>query len=173
MSCIMLLVGESGCGKSTIAKKLCEEHGLKQVESYTTRPPRYPGEKGHIFVSEEVFDKLDGIVGFTRFDRHFYCATETQVEDCDIYVIDPAGVDYFMEKYHGKKKVCVVKIEVDLKHRMYRIMDRGDAWEDITRRLKNDEAAFASVKADVVIENYNLNQCVDALWNVFEKENNR
>ncbi len=45
---IICLVGESGSGKSTIAE-LLEKEGYNYIKSYTTRKPRYKGERGHIF----------------------------------------------------------------------------------------------------------------------------
>ena len=68
----ILLVGPSGSGKTSIANALCRNHGLKAVESYTTRPPRYDGERGHTFISDEAFDtiEVDKVVAFTEFDGH-------------------------------------------------------------------------------------------------------
>lgn len=174
MNIIILLVGESGSGKTTIANKLCEERGLKQVFSYTTRPPRYPDEPGHIFVSEEEFDKLENVVAFTRYNKNLYCATEDQVNNSDIYVIDPAGIRYFKETYHGPKKTVIVRLRVDVKHRMYRMLDRGDNFDDVYKRLKTDDECFAEVDecVDYTIDNYDLDVCVNTLWNIIEKENN-
>ena len=53
---IYLLVGPSGSGKSSVARKITEWYGFKEVWSYTERPPRYAGEPGHIFVTPEEFD---------------------------------------------------------------------------------------------------------------------
>lgn len=37
---IILLVGKSGTGKSTLAKELKDRYGLKELVSYTDRPMR-------------------------------------------------------------------------------------------------------------------------------------
>lgn len=63
---IYLIVGPSGSGKTTIANELKATYGYKAVESYTTRPPRYEGERGHIFVSDEEFDALGPIIERTQ-----------------------------------------------------------------------------------------------------------
>ena len=52
-NCIFLIVGCSGSGKTTITEQLEQKYGLKAIQSYTTRQPRYDGETGHIFVSDE------------------------------------------------------------------------------------------------------------------------
>ena len=51
---LFLFVGKSASGKTTVANMLEEKHGHVQVQSYTTRPPRYEGEVGHIFVNDKV-----------------------------------------------------------------------------------------------------------------------
>ena len=61
---IFLIVGPSGSGKTTLVGMLEQSCGLTAIESYTTRNPRYSGEKGHIFVSDEEFDQLTDLVGF-------------------------------------------------------------------------------------------------------------
>lgn len=48
---IYLLAGPSGSGKSSVARKITEWYGFKEVWSYTERPPRYAGEPGHVFVT--------------------------------------------------------------------------------------------------------------------------
>ena len=40
---LLVIVGESGCGKTSIAEKL-QQYGLKLIQSYTTRPKRKPLE---------------------------------------------------------------------------------------------------------------------------------
>ena len=55
---LIVLCGKSGCGKTTIASLLQEKYNLKVIQSYTTRPPRYKNEEGHIFISKEEFDNL-------------------------------------------------------------------------------------------------------------------
>lgn len=155
---ILLIVGESGSGKTAIANKAEDKYGLKAVPSYTTRPPRFENEKGHIFVDEERFDEIlssFNVVGLTEFDRCRYCATELQVEQNDIYVIDVDGLKFFKEKYKGNKKVVVVYIKSPIEVRKSRMESRGDSKEDIYERIRNDEAAFTGAEelADIVIEN--------------------
>lgn len=153
MNNICLLVGESGSGKTTIASILENDYDYKQLMSYTTRPPRCDGEVGHVFVSDEEFDKLTDMVGYTEFNGYRYCATAQQVEENDIYVIDPAGVDYFKHAYRGDKNVVVIYISVDRGERFVRMINRGDPAEKVYERLLNDDEAFANVEADYTIYN--------------------
>lgn len=150
---IVLLVGASGSGKTTVAEILENEYGLKQIQSYTTRPRRRDDERGHIFVTDDEFDQLEDFVGFTNFNGYRYAATAQQVEENDIYVIDPAGVSYFRNAYHGSKQPVVVHIYADRQTRENRMRFRGDSEEAIQSRLVNDETAFRFVDADQVVVN--------------------
>ena len=57
MNVIVCLIGPSGSGKTTIARMLEAEYNV--IHSYTTRPPREPGEWGHNFIAEpwQTFDR--------------------------------------------------------------------------------------------------------------------
>ena len=67
---LFLFVGRSASGKTTVANMLVEKYGYKQVESYTTRLPRFDGETGHIFVSEEEFRNLGELAAYTFYNNH-------------------------------------------------------------------------------------------------------
>lgn len=162
---IFLIVGPSGSGKSTVVQHLCDEYGLKQIESYTTRPPRYIGEKGHIFVTDEEFDKLTGMVGYTEFDGHRYCSLQEDVEKSDLYVIDPAGIEYFREHYTGKKDVIVIGIWATESARKKRMFLRGDPEDAIVRRLEADRAIFNTDVCDVVFYNKTLRTTISRVSN--------
>lgn len=163
---IFLVMGESGSGKDTITKELSNKYGLKVLKSYTTRPKRYDDEDTHIFISEEEFDKLENICAFTVFDGHRYACTQEQADDADLYIIDPAGVDFFMNTYKGERTPIVVYIDVDEKTRFMRMQLRGDTFEGAQRRIEHDRKTFAKAKdmADIVVKNNVLN---DAIFNFY------
>lgn len=164
----ILLMGKSGSGKTTVANELYNRYGLSSIESYTTRPPRYKGERGHTFISDEEFDELTDMVAYTDFNGYRYCATSEQVEDNQIYIIDPAGVDYFDEHYVGDKDVIVVYLDVDDDICFERMVkDRGV--EEAEARLKNDAVAFkdARAMADVCIENEDLTTTVNMIREIW------
>ena len=150
MNNIFLIVGCSGSGKTTITEQLEQKYGLKLIQSYTTRPPRYDGETGHTFISNEEFDKLVDICGYTEFAGNRYCSTAEQVENNDLYVIDPNGIDYFIKSYKGKKTPKIIFIDSDLTTRYDRMVkraeDKGDAFltavDKALNRIKNDVVEF-------------------------------
>lgn len=161
---IALFIGPSGSGKTTIAEYLTKHYGLTQIESYTTRAPRYDGEVGHIFVSNEEFDELTDFVAYTEFDGNRYAATAEQVEKNDIYVVDVAGAEYFKDKYHGTKKPVVFYFNLPSNVLKQRMRDRGDPFEAIMQRMDNDERMFENVGLRLkaiydevwLIENYDI-----------------
>ena len=152
---IILLVGKSGCGKTTATQILKEKYGWKDISSYTTRPPRHPGEAGHIFITEDEFDRIPqaDIGAYAEFDGHRYCATNKQIDAADIYVIDVAGIKYLKAHYTGKKKTLIVYIDVTQQELVRRMKQRGDSREKIAARLAHDSKAFkeALMMADYVV----------------------
>lgn len=156
---IYLICGKSGCGKTTVVKILEKNHGLRQVQSYTTRFPRYHNEPGHIFVPNYYEwvqnNKDENIVAYTYFDGNHYWATQSQTDSCDMYVIDKEGVESFQCRYYGHKAVKVIYIDCPATERFLRMMERGDSFKDAIRRIWHDHFAFKGLKeqADFVVDN--------------------
>ena len=69
---LFLFCGRSASGKTTVANMLSEKYGLVQVESYTTRAPRFDGESGHIFVTEDEFKNLGELAAYTYYNSNHY-----------------------------------------------------------------------------------------------------
>lgn len=155
-TCILLIEGKSGTGKTTVAEILEEKYGLKQIKSYTTRKKRYPEENCHTFITQEEYDLInpEDMVAKTVFSGNRYCATKQQVEENDIYVIDPAGIKNFRDTYHGKKEIYVVYLIASKAVRHERMISRGDNEEKVQERLENDEKAFqdAELLANIAID---------------------
>lgn len=171
MKNIYLIVGKSGSGKTTIASMLEKQHGFKQLQSYTTRPPRFQNETGHVFVSDDEFDKLQNIVAFTEFDGYRYCAAKAQTDSADLYIIDPDGVDYFLSHYDGEKGVAVLYVKAPYNERKLRMYARGDNKLRVAKRLAHDEKAFNEALYHVVFVNDDIDKCVAEIYEyINEKE---
>lgn len=164
MNYILLIIGESGSGKSTIVRELCKRNGYKELISYTDRPKRTQDEDCHIFLTKEEADKLymsDKIVAYTVFDGHQYFCTENQVEESDIYVIDPDGMEKFLKEYKGNKNVYSIYIYATEEERLARMLDRGQSVEDAYRRIEHDRKAFdRDMYVSGVVHNKKLNKAV-------------
>lgn len=165
----ILLIGESGSGKTSVANELYNKYGLSQVISYTTREKRTSNEDCHIFISDDEFDELEDLVAYTEYNGNRYGATAQQVEENYVYVIDPDGVDFFMEAYHGNKIPIVVYISVPEETRCCRLISR-DGMYSAMERIKYDRKAFANaeIMADVIVENENLSDCVDEIYRIWK-----
>lgn len=163
---IYLIAGPSGSGKSSIARSLTKQYGLKEVSSYTERPPRYEGESGHVFVTPEEFDAAGKMCAFTVYNGYRYGVPEQTVEDSDIYVIDPAGIKYMWEHYSGKKEIVVIGIYAPEEDRSARMLERGDDPANVEKRLDLDQKAFSDLPymVDAWFSNRNLEETVKAVY---------
>ena len=162
---LVLLVGKSGCGKTTLEKYMVDELGFKSVKSYTTRPKRTENEDTHLFVSEEEFEALENKVGYTKFNGYQYCATKEQLDKSTVYIIDPAGVEYLLEHYTDRN-LFIVYLDASKETCYKRMVARGDDEEAIKAREANDEEEFKDFaqNADIVI---NVDRSFDEIVNGF------
>ena len=65
---MIVIVGESASGKSSVAKYLTNNCGYKRIITYTTRAPRHNEVDGfdYYFIQEDQFEKLDKQDFFAR-----------------------------------------------------------------------------------------------------------
>lgn len=136
---LYLFVGPSGAGKTTISEAFADKYGLKTVQSYTTRTPRYDGEVGHTFITDKQFDELQNIVSYTLYNGFRYCTTKDMLDDSDIFVVDIDGVDTLLDGYVTKRPICICYLKSTVATRIKRMLDRGDCDTAIIGRLINDE----------------------------------
>lgn len=152
---LIMIIGKSASGKSTLVERICEELNLKAIPSYTTRKPRYEGEPGHTFVNDEEYSHLEDVVAENTFCGNKYCVTEEQVDNPDytLYVVDCKGVESFNNTYKGSRKiftlqiVCDEKIRVErLKHRYAKISkNEVEMLNKVIDRLVADSEEFSEV----------------------------
>ena len=122
---IYLMAGPSGSGKSSVARKITEWYGFKEVWSYTERPPRYAGEPGHIFVTPEEFDAAGPMCAFTLYNGYRYGVPQSEIDSSLLYVIDPAGIEYMKTHYAGSKGIAVIGIWAPEEARRERMISYG------------------------------------------------
>lgn len=168
---LLCLIGASGSGKTTIANELEARYGLKQVQSYTTRPKRSANETGHTFINEDDYPKYIGsIVAYTNLYSNHYFATSKQIDECDVYVIDYIGFEELISKYKGNKVIVSVFIDVPEITRVDRMVLRGDQPDVLVKKLMNDKIVFDRVKekCDYSIENVDLNKTIDLVYSIYK-----
>lgn len=151
---LIALVGCSGAGKSVIAKYLEDFYGLKYLRSYTTRKKRADNLDDHIYMDLTKYSRIVGKVAENYYDGNWYCATESQCDSADVYVVDIPGLKQLKENYH-KKHILALCIDTPSATRIQRMKYRGDDDDAIDRRIKLDKFDFneAYDMCDAVINN--------------------
>lgn len=151
---LFLFVGPSGSGKTTVAEELTKSYGYPTVESYTTRPKRYEGETGHMFITEAEFDELKNIVAYTTYNSFRYCTTKDQLDLVSTYVVDIPGVETLLQNYQTDRPIVVFYFDSTVTIRIDRMIDRHDSDTAIVGRLHNDEAFDWYSKLDHIVWQY-------------------
>lgn len=69
---IIVLIGASGSGKSTIENILSTKYGYERIISYTTRRPRNNEKNGedYFFINNETFEDMINSELFAEFDEY-------------------------------------------------------------------------------------------------------
>lgn len=146
----IMVVGRSGSGKDTLANVLKDTYGYSQLYSTTTRPRRTPDEATHVFVTEEEANQMTERVAETVIDGYQYFATKGQFEECDIYVIDPRGLDCVC-KNAPDIPLYVVYVEASQDTRLARAKSRAADPESAEKifysRQADEDAQFSEFEA--------------------------
>lgn len=138
---LYLFVGRSASGKTTIADILEKNYGYRQVSSYTTRPPRYDGEVGHVFLTDDEFDniELEDVVAYTEYNGYRYGTTAEQLDKCSLYVVDVPGVETLLQNYKTNRPISILYFDTTVFTRINRMLNRGESDTFIISRLLEDE----------------------------------
>lgn len=114
---IVLIVGDFGVGKDTVADLLIKESlrrhdcvKFQKILSYTTRSPRFEGENTHMFCSKEDFFSFNDILASTEIDNQYYGTRKSQFDKnkVNLYCVDDKGVKDVLES--DMNNVIVVEV---------------------------------------------------------------
>lgn len=115
---ILLLLGDSGSGKTTISKALQNNHNyFRIVKSYTTRFRRSINDRDHIFVRKHnLLYKMfnENFVASTIINGELYCSFPDQFSEnvINIYTVDDKGA-LDVINYFNKEDVLIVRLKRD------------------------------------------------------------
>lgn len=124
---IILITGDFGVGKDTFADILLdrfEENNISanKIRSFTTRKPRYEGEKTHEFIHKNCWEKIretnpDLIAAESEIGGEYYGTLKNQFNhDFSLYVVDDIGVREITKKYDDVFIVTIFRSKSLLKN---------------------------------------------------------
>lgn len=144
-----VLVGRSGSGKTTMARHLEEELGLKRCVTYTTRPPRAGEVAGKDYYFASQLDK-DLMFECSRFGQYWYGTSWGELSQSDFIILEPQGVAYYREHFPGP--LTVIQLE------------RSNIAVSPERMLRDRKAGFESVHPDLLITGDTVQEMKETLF---------
>jgi guanylate kinase len=165
---MIVLVGESASGKSSIEKNLVEHYGYNKIVSYTTRQPRHGEVDGvdYHFIDEDQFNELKNRGFFAESAQYRGWHYGTAKEDCTddkVAVLTPHGLRQ-ISKLQGINVVSFY-INVPRRDRLIKILQRGDDIDEAMRRNTSDVGMFDGIsdEVDFVINNVGYEKSVETM----------
>lgn len=165
---MIVLLGESGSGKSSIEKYLVENYGYKKIVSYTTRQPREGEVDGvdYHFITVSQFRRLK-LQGFfaeeSTYRDWYYGVAKRDCTDDKVAVLTPHGLRQISKI--DDINITSFYINVPRRDRLIKILQRGDSIEESYRRNVSDVGMFDGIEdeVDYVIHNYGYEKSIEEM----------
>lgn len=146
---MIVLLGESGCGKSSVAKAL-EKYGYKRIVTYTTRPKRKEEIDGvdYHFISEKLFQRMKARKEFTEtadYRGWHYGSAVKDYDDKSVIILTPRGFREVSARLYCNS----FYIKVPRRERLIKLLQRGDDIEECCRRSLSDVGQFDGIEDEV------------------------
>lgn len=165
---MIILVGESASGKSSIERELVDKYGYEKTISYTTRSPREGEIDGvdYHFVCEATFLRMKEDGKFAEIGRYNGWWYGTESKDCTnnkVAVLTPHGMRQ-IKRMSDINTICFY-INVPRRDRLIKILQRGDNIEEAYRRSLSDVGQFDGIidEVDFVIDNPNYQKSISEI----------
>lgn len=157
---LIVISGDGGTGKSTLAYKLVKAGLCKRIKTITTRSQRSPIDNEYVFVSEQEFiekiknEELIEHAWYRSFDERilkyntlYYGTPKKEIieaiesDEYYILVITAAGFNKLFKQvgFHNVKSIYLMADEFVCRKRM---SERGDHNNIIVERLAEDKQNF-------------------------------
>ena len=162
---MIVLVGESASGKSSIEKYLVDNCGYNKIVSYTTRQPREGEVDGvdYHFITKSQFRRLkeqDFFAETAIYNDWYYGVAKKDCTNDKVAVLTPHG----LRQVSKLKDINVISfyINVPRRDRLIKILQRGDSIEESYRRNLSDVGMFDGIwdEVDYVINNNGYNKSI-------------
>lgn len=165
---VIVIVGESASGKSSVAKCITSNYDYKQIITYTTREPRSYETNGidYYFIHDEEFQELDDIGFFAEtaiYNNWLYGSAVEAYKGNVVAVLTPKGLRSL--KRIGIEDIFSVYLCVPRRDRLIKCLERGDNIEEAYRRNLSDVGQFDGIEdeVDLIIDNSNYKMDVKSI----------
>ena len=140
---ILLLCGDSGVGKSSIAYEICKDDKYHLVKSYTDRPKR-KNDVDHICISSTDlgYFPIKDVVAFTNIAGYTYCTLFSSFvgDKINVYVVDKPGMEQVIRAFPLANIVSVLiqrkNVYIDDKRKNRNIIIPNE--DDVTFTIQNE-----------------------------------
>jgi guanylate kinase len=176
---LLVISSPSGAGKTTLARRLADRHGLHFSVSYTTRAKR-PGEedgKDYHFVSEEEFMRMANAQEFAEWAKvhgHRYGTSVATVNqaieggiDC-LFDIDYQGGRQIRQKWPNDSVLCFI-LPPSIAELERRLRQRATESEEIIRARLGvaHKELFHYADYDYLVVNDRLEDAYEKLTSIY------
>lgn len=170
---MLILIGESGSGKTTILNKLVEK-GYEKAINHTTRLPRDGElESGEYkFITKEEFNKMwdnGELLQRAEFNNEYYGISTSSLKDNVVCISIVNSVKDIKNRAKELKlenvSIKTIYVYVEEAERIRRMKNRGDTNESIQTRLVIDREKFKEVNkvSDFIVENIDIDETVNKI----------
>lgn len=138
------------------------------------RPSENPDTSDHYFISPgEVENYRDDIAAYTEINGYEYFTTIDELERCDIYVIDPNGVEDLQRRTGGRFELITIYIRVPRNVAKKRAIQRKDKLFD--ERISKEDEQFSRYEKDMpwhyhILNDGTFEEGVGKLERIIKKE---
>ncbi|MBD5585259.1 MAG: hypothetical protein HDQ88_09265, partial [Clostridia bacterium] len=156
----IVILGRTGTGKTKLMKEIIlyaeriSRDRLVPLKTTTTRPQRPYNDDHYHFITKELSDRIPNSEKYLRtfIGEHEYFARKKDIDDADIMVLDPNGLDDMMTMYPDTPLlVCYIRTEEKLadRHLTTRHKDMATARKQYETRYEAEDETFTQFEKDL------------------------
>lgn len=176
---MLVIVGSSASGKTKIVQELIKTYHMEKLVTYTTRPMRI-GEvdgKDYHFINKDEFEKKikeNFFIEYVEYNNNYYGTSFSDLSPNKVVILEPQGLKHYLTV--TRNLVTVVFLKTSPEVLRIRMLNRGDNYDDVMRRVNNDQTVFnkdVMKQADLIVDTTPSNIYIDAkiIYNFYKKRN--